>query len=271
MRVSLVRIFQSLEPVLASVKAHEAVCTVKSSESLAWYDPEKSSWKTSQQSFLTDWELFSETWPRSGTMRNGYAYELPMLARITTGIGGGCSPEMWGTPNTMDSLPSRSYEAMKRQATNGGRKNRSRPSNLREQIDPLMCQAYDDARAEANQVSNAQMWPTPQARDFRTGDNPDGLRAQRKLEQGWSQNLNDVVRMWPTPAAQDSKNSTLPPSQMERDTVPGALMRSGETGKLNPNWVAWMMNFPLDWFKDGGTSNPTSAELPANQKTGQAN
>lgn len=32
--------------------------------------------------------------------------------------------------------------------------------------------------------------------------------------------------MWPTPAAQDAKNATLPPSQIERDTVPGAVMRS---------------------------------------------
>ena len=56
----------------------------------------------------------------------------------------------WATPNTMDCLPSRSYEAMKRQATTGGRKNRKRPGNLREQIDPLMCQAYVEAREEAN-------------------------------------------------------------------------------------------------------------------------
>ena len=46
---------------------------------------------------------------------------------------------LWATPNTMDSMDCRSYEAMKRQATNGGRKNRRRPSNLREQVDPLMC------------------------------------------------------------------------------------------------------------------------------------
>jgi len=31
--------------------------------------------------------------------------------------------------------------------------------------------------------------------------------------------------MWPTPAAQDAKNATLPPSQIHRDTVPGAVMR----------------------------------------------
>lgn len=55
---------------------------------------------------------------------------------------------LWATPNCMDTLPSRSYEAMKKQALNGSRKNRSRPGNLREQIDPVMCKAYEDASIE---------------------------------------------------------------------------------------------------------------------------
>ena len=55
---------------------------------------------------------------------------------------------LWATPNCMDTLPSRSYEAMKKQALNGARKNRSRPGNLREQIDPEMCKAYEDALHE---------------------------------------------------------------------------------------------------------------------------
>lgn len=40
-------------------------------------------------------------------------------------------------------------------------------------------------------------WPTPQSRDYRAGDAPDTPRMQRKREQGWSANLNDVV-LWPT-------------------------------------------------------------------------
>lgn len=54
----------------------------------------------------------------------------------------------WATPNCMDMLPSRSPEAMKKQATNGGRKNRSLPGNLREQIDPTMRNAYVEASQE---------------------------------------------------------------------------------------------------------------------------
>lgn len=47
----------------------------------------------------------------------------------------------------------------------------------------------------------------------------------------------------------DSKNSTLPPSQIEHDNIPGALLRSGEMagGQLNPAWVEWLMGWPIGW------------------------
>lgn len=48
--------------------------------SLATYDPDTSSWRTSQGSLLGGWEEFSETWPRSGTTRSGTAYRLPPSA-----------------------------------------------------------------------------------------------------------------------------------------------------------------------------------------------
>ncbi len=59
-------------------------------------------------------------------------------------------------------------------------------------------------------ATDAQQWPSPQARDFRSGDNPASPRQVRKLEQGWSQNLNDVAEAptWPTPAAQNWKGSS---------------------------------------------------------------
>ena len=41
------------------------------------YDPVSSSWKTYQASFLPGLDVFSETWPRSGMMRNGVAFLHP--------------------------------------------------------------------------------------------------------------------------------------------------------------------------------------------------
>jgi hypothetical protein len=77
---------QALEQKLA------AASTVKSSASLAWFDQSSCSWKMSQQSFLMDSEQSWQFWPRSGMTRNGYAYELPIVGRITTEIDGGFLP-----------------------------------------------------------------------------------------------------------------------------------------------------------------------------------
>lgn len=69
----------------------------------AIYDPASRSWRTPQVSFLlapTDGggrsERFSETWPRSGTVRGGRAFVLPMQALPTSASGGSASP--WPTP-----------------------------------------------------------------------------------------------------------------------------------------------------------------------------
>lgn len=59
--------------------------------------------------------------------------------------------------------------------------------------------------------------------------------------------LNDSVLLWSTPAAQDAKNTTLPPSQEMRDTLPGDLLKGGTQGQLNPDWVETLMGYPIGW------------------------
>jgi len=59
--------------------------------SFAKYDPDSSSWKTPQYSLLEGLDVFSETWPRWGTMRNGECWELPTLEGAMTGTESGFS------------------------------------------------------------------------------------------------------------------------------------------------------------------------------------
>ena len=85
------------------------------------------------------------------------------------------------------------------------------------------------------------------------------------------------ARLLPTPTAQDGKNSTLPPSQRNRGSLPGYLIRMYPTpkancshgpshaphrqgspdlqtacgGTLNPDWVEWLMAFPPGWTDIG--------------------
>jgi len=66
-------------------------------ELLARFDPASSSWKTSQHCFIEGLATFSGTWPRSGMMRSGIAFQLPPLARLTDATASG----LWPTPNTI--------------------------------------------------------------------------------------------------------------------------------------------------------------------------
>lgn len=99
MRDSLALIFQQRAIKQELALRHEVDSTVKSSASLAWYDQNTSTWKTSQQSLITDLEPYLETLPASGMLDNGRLYELPTAGRLTSGIGGGaCFP----TPTSHD-------------------------------------------------------------------------------------------------------------------------------------------------------------------------
>lgn len=72
----------------------KAVCGRKWQELLAKYSHDTHTWKTAQCSLLADSELFSETWPRWGTMQNGDAYRRQSVAPITKETEYG----FWPTP-----------------------------------------------------------------------------------------------------------------------------------------------------------------------------
>jgi len=58
---------------------NEAVFGLSTSESLAYYDQNTSSWKTSQLSLDGESTEFSGTWPRSGMVRSGKLFMRPTL------------------------------------------------------------------------------------------------------------------------------------------------------------------------------------------------
>jgi hypothetical protein len=79
-------------------KAHAADYGASTPVLLANYDHATSSWKTSQHFLGEGLTVFSETWPRSGTMQSGIAYQLPALVRLTDETGFG----LWLTPKASD-------------------------------------------------------------------------------------------------------------------------------------------------------------------------
>lgn len=74
--------------------ANALACGVSIPAILAKFDLNTSSWKTSQHCLDGDLASFSETWPRSGMMRNGIAYRLPPLALITSETVSGLLPTL---------------------------------------------------------------------------------------------------------------------------------------------------------------------------------
>lgn len=66
---------------------------------LANFNRDTSSWKTLQPSFLEDYPEFSATWPRSGMMRSGTAYQLPTLELGTDAPECGLLPTPTATAN----------------------------------------------------------------------------------------------------------------------------------------------------------------------------
>lgn len=108
--------------------------------------------------------------------------------------------------------------------------------------------------------SFSHMFPTPNASD--------GMRTNLTHQRG-NPTLLGAVQMFPTPTTQDSENN-CGPSQLKRNTLP---LNAVAGGKLNPEWVEWLMGWPIGWtdlepagmeschFKPGSHIQSSSIEL----------
>ena len=83
----------------------------------------------------------------------------------------------------------------------------------------------------------AQMWPTPQASDFKHPGLP-----RRGTGSASAHSLAAKVT-WPTLTTQDAKNNGGA-SQMERNTKP---LNAEVGGSLNPTWCEWLMGYRSGW------------------------
>lgn len=222
--------------------------------------------------------MFIKGWKQKVTPAGRQYYQLAVSVRPIKEID--CS--LWATPNTMDHLAERSYAAMKRQATNGGRKGRTFLGNLREQVSPLMCQAYRDAMIENGKIP--VMWPTPNAnKHTKNSQDP-----QKMKEGGVQTCLADAAwiaskAMWPTPNASDNRDrgSFHSPCIQRRITkgkqigltmlaqgcgkeAHGLTAQTGNKGSLNPQFPCWLMGFPQEWLNCVGSVTPSSRKLRRN-------
>lgn len=213
MQDSLAKTLALLESRQVFLREPDQVFTEKSCVLLTQYDQKNSSWRTLQQSFLTDSEQFSETWPRWGMTQGGSAYAHPMSERRITETGGSC----WPTPDTRGFVNEGSLAMLSR-----------------------MCATHSEYVAMGYRAAagkKAMFWPTP---TVTTGAQ---VAWSKTPGQTGGTSLAGAVRFWPTPTAHNAKECNAK-SESQRNT-PTLAAQAG--GKLNPNWVGWLMGFPIGW------------------------
>ncbi len=217
------------------------------------------------------------TWKVKATPHKRLLYQLVALMHPTSVIDSG----LWATPNTMDHLPPRSEEATKK-LQEGHRKGRTKPSNLREQVDEKTMALWPTPRARdykdsinvvppsvqngtrsptlGQKVAETRMFPTPTTQEI---EHPNmkltktGRRLSKDGKSSHSLNLADTVKMWPTPNAWDGNRGPRSEKNLQEKNHMVNLITAVQTdqrkneqevgGTLNPMWVEWLMGYPLGW------------------------
>lgn len=181
-----------------------------SPESLASWDRDTLSWKTSALSLLGESTKFSARWPTSGMMRSGRLYPQPPWAPPTDASASSLWPTAtvlaWATPKASDGQGGRTTE------TKGGGN------------------AHIDRQARA--------WATPSARDHKdTGDLTGS--AVRKDGTPRDDTVPRQALTWagPTPFPFEAQTAQPGPSPAK------PLRKMG----LNPIFVEWLMGLPCGW------------------------
>ena len=220
---------------------------------LAKFDPITRSLRMCQTSFLeTEADgspEYLQPWPKSGLMSDGIVYQQVNLAHHTEEIESG----YWLTPTTIQIKPTAERrEKRKKYRESVGRKDC--PGSLEEQ------------------VMTPKFWPTPTTQEI---EHPNavltktGRRLTKDGKDSHSLNLADKVKMWPTPTVgcveggeqsgrvEMTKNGgyILRKKNKPHMTYGARLQDAMEFlnkkpgGKLNTNFVEFLMAYPTDWTK----------------------
>lgn len=194
---------------------------MKCRELLARFDRNTSSWRTLQCSLFAEEPESLETLPSWGMTADGELWELTMPERLTEGSESG----YWRTPVAADASNREFYCNSRGEPNLSGQVKVAPIGNppsvsegkVRRMLPTPTCSDARTANMKSTQTSDDtmcsvtlarlvergpwKMWPTPQTRDFCSGE------PHRADIPGKQVNLNDFVKMYPTPSATDYKGS----------------------------------------------------------------
>lgn len=234
----------------------------KSHDYFAYFDPDMCCWKTSQATFHWGSETFSETWPDSGSMRNGFVYELrlsepPICENVFS---------LWPTARTEDGESCGNHPGAI-DSLSGATKNWLTPHGM---------------HGTDHTGKQATNWPTPDAGK--------GGPRNGKLDGGHQITIAQLAENWLTPQASDAKmamggkrkpelkppltGSVLRPAPLIHAGAPSSPSAPTLPRRLNPRFVEWVMGFPPEWTElcktEPNASEPLETRLCHNAPSGSA-
>lgn len=223
---SPVKTFQVPTPTGEGWKVNDRDCSLKSSDSFAQFSPDSYSLKTSQICLTGDLTVFSGNLPKAGLMRNGKLYQRPAWVRRTKGNGFSLLP----TARTRGLC--------------GG-------SGSREMAQTLVDQGFHKETMEA--MLGTSLLPTPKAQDAKHSPS----NALNNQANGHQMHLPHAVGLLPTPKAMDGDRGSLGTITKFNNKTGRKALKSAIgnlqpdpnqiKGQLNPEFVEWMMGYPLGW------------------------
>ena len=245
---------------------------------LARYNLDTHSLRTYQCSFIEDLEEYSVTLPKSGMIVNGRLSELMMWVQDTEEKGYG----LWRTPDSMAG-GALGEEALEEMAMGYWKRESGSLKQLRLQdqvrhsslwptpntldgmepknLDKIMeyNQQYRAGRSYASMnlrekvvYGHQEIWPTPRAREGGAGK-PGSKGSLHAQEKRYLAGVIQEEKPFPTPQASDHRDrGNLSTPAIKRRQEKGkqlalSMSVSETSGKLNPQWVEWLMGFPPGW------------------------
>ena len=196
-------------------------------ELFARWDRATSSWRTSQLTLDGVFDTYSETCPRQGGLRNGSAFARPMWAPRTSETGSSSllptpRANKWGFPDSHGNTSAWLPTPRATDGTKGGPNQRGSSGDL------------------TLPSAAARMLPTPTSMDYKASGAA-GYSTESGRHAGTT--LTDAVVRYPTPMGRDWKGRS-----QKSDLIPTAAGEIPGSGRvLNPQFVEWMMGWPVGW------------------------
>lgn len=216
-------------PEASSAPKMSGTCSQPLRKSFAWWDQSLSSWRTFQGSLLeADYPLFSEAWPKWGSLRNMESFPAAAWEPLTCEDASSSSPGTWPTPKACN-------------ADKGGRPRENDRGDL--------CAASKRWPLGPLGMHYGRLWNTPTACE----DEGTGFRTRGDAK------LKGQIKQWTTPTARDWRSgksnqthNTRPLSEVVERYGPQAQSTTGAqyqetSGRLNSRFVEWLMGFPPGW------------------------